>query len=850
MRAKRYFLSLLAILAYSTIYAYDYMDPKYYDFHVNGIYYTITSNIDHTVAVTYGLTGSIDSNEEDEFTENNGIIQYYYGDGGEYLYYIINMSLVLGVGNNASHVQYAYSGSISIPRSVKYNEIEYKVTAIDSHAFENCSGITSIIIPSSVTSIGARAFKGCSGLTSVTIGSTTPPSIYSDTFVGLSSTTTLYVPSGSKTAYEAKSNWKNAFKDIVEIPNITFADANVKALCVANWDSNGDGELSEDEAAAVTDLGEVFKGNTEITSFNELRYFTGLTAIADEAFKDCQNLATVTLPEGLESIGNSSFRETGLTSIKFPQSLINISGYAFTDCASLASIDFNGCSATIYEATLAGCHSLTEIIVPSTCTMVGWDHFGYCNSLKSATILAQGNWLGGLLRNCPELETVVLGSTNLFGDHMFEDSPKVKTITIQKLEATGRRYENVMEGNYSGCLFIIPEGTAEQFLKDGYRNLSDLSALPLVKGVYEAESGRVQAMADGIASGDKTALTSAITTANGIVNNAEDYPTVFAQIDAVNTAAKAFLATATLAENTDVTAAAIIDPDFDSSLYTWNSQDDGFWWWWNGEQSFSNDDIAIERFVEKNIWEEQDGALADGARFLTIGNLPAGRYRLECDAIATWQHDASVEVKGVSLFAGDQQTPIATENGKPQHFSVDFTMITRSDCKKVGIQVKKTNADWVAFDNVRLIYLGAKEEGTEDYMVDYADYSGFPFWVMGYVPEWYDGVMTDMGGNYTYATVEGAEQTSDVIVKTNDGTEYYRLPSENTWHQYFIAKDIPTKVGSKYIVKAMIKASEPSSINVNMLWGWEEGQQINATVDIGTDWQEVEWEYSNIGGTS
>lgn len=84
MRAKRYFLSLLAILAYSTIYAYDYMDPKYYDFHVNGIYYTITSNIDHTVAVTYGLTGSIDSNEEDEFTENNGIIQYYYGDGGEY----------------------------------------------------------------------------------------------------------------------------------------------------------------------------------------------------------------------------------------------------------------------------------------------------------------------------------------------------------------------------------------------------------------------------------------------------------------------------------------------------------------------------------------------------------------------------------------------------------------------------------------------------------------------------------------------------------------------------------------------------------------------------------------------
>jgi hypothetical protein len=60
-------------------------------------------------------------------------------------------------------------------------------------------------------------------------------------------------------------------------PVITFADANVKAICVANWDTNGDGELSEEEAAAVTSLGVVFKGNTEITSFDELQYFTGLT---------------------------------------------------------------------------------------------------------------------------------------------------------------------------------------------------------------------------------------------------------------------------------------------------------------------------------------------------------------------------------------------------------------------------------------------------------------------------------------------------------------------------------------------------------------------------------------------
>ena len=58
---------------------------------------------------------------------------------------------------------------------------------------------------------------------------------------------------------------------------ITFADPAVESLCVANWDTNHDGELSFNEAAAVTDLGEVFKGKTEITSFDELQYFTGLT---------------------------------------------------------------------------------------------------------------------------------------------------------------------------------------------------------------------------------------------------------------------------------------------------------------------------------------------------------------------------------------------------------------------------------------------------------------------------------------------------------------------------------------------------------------------------------------------
>ena len=87
------------------------------------------------------------------------------------------------------------------------------------------------------------------------------------------------------------------------------------------------------------------------------------------------------------------------------------------------------------------------------------------------------------------------------------------------------------------------------------------------------------------------------------------------------------------------------------------------------------------------------------------------------------------------------------------------------------------------------VFLGAKAQDWEEvYTVDYTTYQGFPFYVMGYVPEFDNGWMTDFGANYKYAEKkDGAEETSDVIVKTQGGTEYYRWTEGGGWHQYFIA---------------------------------------------------------------
>ena len=148
---------------------------------------------------------------------------------------------------------------------------------------------------------------------------------------------------------------------------ITFADAEVKRLCVENWDLNDDGELSESEAAAVKDLGAVFKNNGRITSFGELVYFTGLTLISDDAFNGCYKLTDVTIPSNVTSIGWNAFRAcSALSSITLPDGVTTIGNYAFRNCSGL-----------------------TAITLPGSVTAIGYDAFRYCTQLRTVQSLIQ-----------------------------------------------------------------------------------------------------------------------------------------------------------------------------------------------------------------------------------------------------------------------------------------------------------------------------------------------------------------------------------------------------------------------------------------------------------------------------
>ena len=82
---------------------------------------------------------------------------------------------------------------------------------------------------------------------------------------------------------------------------IRFADPEVKRICVENWDKDGDGELSIEEAAQVSSIGTVFAGNTRIRDLRVLAY-TNIRAMAEGMFKGCDSLEYITIPSSVQQM--------------------------------------------------------------------------------------------------------------------------------------------------------------------------------------------------------------------------------------------------------------------------------------------------------------------------------------------------------------------------------------------------------------------------------------------------------------------------------------------------------------------------------------------------------------------
>ena len=138
----------------------------------------------------------------------------------------------------------------------------------------------------------------------------------------------------------------------------------------------GDGAgITKNQMAGIsfTQFGRPFKGNTDITFFDEFQYLTSYTEAETELFSDCSNLKSIVLPKSLTTLNHSAFKGCDLRSFVLSKNITFISQAVFQNNTNLTNFIFEERTEPLNLRwnIWAGCTSLKEISLPDVAILDG-----------------------------------------------------------------------------------------------------------------------------------------------------------------------------------------------------------------------------------------------------------------------------------------------------------------------------------------------------------------------------------------------------------------------------------------------------------------------------------------------
>ena len=232
--------------------------------------------------------------------------------------------------------------------SIASLNIPNTVTTIGVGAFANCTNLAVLSFPASVTSIKKNAFNGCTSLQNVVVPNTVTV-IEEGAFGGCTKLKSISLPFVGRSA--------NATDELGVFGYIFGYSTSA---------SSGGTHQYSSYTGGVGETRYYYYIPASLTTV----VITGGTQIPNNAFNNCENLTSITLPNTIKTIGASAFRRClKLATITIPESVEKINDNAFYNCSSL-----------------------TEITIPSSVTRIGYQAFYYCSNLTSVKFSNPSGW--------------------------------------------------------------------------------------------------------------------------------------------------------------------------------------------------------------------------------------------------------------------------------------------------------------------------------------------------------------------------------------------------------------------------------------------------------------------------